>query len=256
MQLERRGNLFSDEVYRFTKAPDASSQVEGEDTLLSASCQMAKNDVIMVTHQPMGIGDFFGPSRLPTNTDITAIEGRVLNRGPTYIDVAFARGSLAAAFGISGGENEMSKLRVRLDRFFSNIPYTRMISCLSQLTNVESFQPLLQKDLVDEETMFAKIVMDPLLRDTILYSFNPDNFEDARIDEFAKRCSKPPLRNSAVLANQVLQYMQTNPHRLFPTYNQPQLNAVAAALTRRLTLLQGPPGTGKVGFEKKRYNFC
>mmetsp|Transcript_4613 Transcript_4613/g.6660 ORF Transcript_4613/g.6660 Transcript_4613/m.6660 type:complete len:991 (+) Transcript_4613:232-3204(+) len=247
MRLERRGNLFSDEVYRFTKAPDSSYTTEVERNLLPLSCQMAKNDVIMVTHQPKGTGDFFGPDRLPIDDDITKIEGRVLNRGPTYVDVAFSGGAIAATFGISEEEQrKTSKLRVRLDRFFSSIPYARMVSSLSQLTNVGSSETALEKDLQDEEALFAKIVMDPLLRDTILYSFNLNNYEeDTRINELAKRCSKPPLHNSAQMANQVLQYMTRNPHRLFPVYNQPQLNAIAAALTRRLTLLQGPPGTGK-----------
>ena len=52
--------------------------------------------------------------------------------------------------------------------------------------------------------------------------------------------------NSATLANQVLSYMQTNPHGIFAKFNGPQLTAIAAALTRRLTMVQGPPGTGKV----------
>jgi hypothetical protein len=37
-------------------------------------------------------------------------------------------------------------------------------------------------------------------------------------------------------------YIQTNPQQLFPTYNEPQLTAIRASLTRRMTMIQGPPG--------------
>jgi len=263
MQFQRRGNLFNDEVYRFTKAQDASSITmkssdPTEQQKLSSACQLAKNDVVMVTHQPKGSGDFFGFERLPIDTEITTIEGRVLNRGPTYVDIAFAGGAMAAVFGISAEEEQrISKLRVRLDRFFSDVSYTRMVSSLSQLTAIEPRDASTKKDTIEKEQLFSKIVMDPLLRDTILHSFVSSSpkaplsgkdaipFDDSRINDFARRCAKPPLPNSMAMANEVLEYMQSNPHRLFPVLNQPQLNVIAAALTRRLTLVQGPPGTGK-----------
>ena len=53
------------------------------------------------------------------------------------------------------------------------------------------------------------------------------------------------MPSSVKLANQVLSYIQNNPHNVFPTLNAPQLAAIGAALTRKLTLIQGPPGTGK-----------
>ena len=53
------------------------------------------------------------------------------------------------------------------------------------------------------------------------------------------------MPSSVKLANQVLAYIQNNPHNVFATMNAPQLAAIGAALTRKLTLIQGPPGTGK-----------
>lgn len=53
------------------------------------------------------------------------------------------------------------------------------------------------------------------------------------------------MPTSVKLANQVLTYMQKNPNQLFNPMNEPQLAAIGAALTRKLTMIQGPPGTGK-----------
>jgi len=264
MEFKRCGILFNDEVYRFTKAQDASSISKKSSDhpgyhKLPSACQLAKNDVVIITHQPNGSGDFFGAERLPIDEEITTIEGRVLNRGPTYVDIAFVGGAMVTIFGISAEEKQKaSKLRVRLDRFFSNVPYTRMVSGLNQLTGIERRHAFSPKDTDEKEHLFSKIAMDPLLRDIILHSFVPSSpelslsgngviaFDDKqKIYDFAKRCAKPPLRNSVAMTNEVLQYMQSNPHHLFPVWNQPQLNAIGAALTRRLTLLQGPPGTGK-----------
>lgn len=60
----------------------------------------------------------------------------------------------------------------------------------------------------------------------------------------AKQIAKPPLQDSTRLTNQVLGYLQSNPQKLFPQFNGPQISAIGAALTRRLTMIQGPPGTG------------
>ena len=59
----------------------------------------------------------------------------------------------------------------------------------------------------------------------------------------SRKIAQPPLPNSSQLANQVLGYLQSNPHNIFPQFNGPQLSAIGAALTRRLTMIQGPPGT-------------
>jgi hypothetical protein len=53
------------------------------------------------------------------------------------------------------------------------------------------------------------------------------------------------MPTSVKLANQALAYIQKNPHKVFNPMNGPQLSAIGAALTRKLTLIQGPPGTGK-----------
>ncbi len=64
----------------------------------------------------------------------------------------------------------------------------------------------------------------------------------------SRKIAQPPLPNSSQLANQVLGYLQSNPHNLFPQFNGPQLSAIGAALTRRLTMIQGPPGTYRLHF--------
>eukprot|EP00536_Pseudo-nitzschia_multiseries_P003962 jgi/Psemu1/186948/e_gw1.63.37.1 len=55
------------------------------------------------------------------------------------------------------------------------------------------------------------------------------------------------MPSSVKLANQVLNYVQANSgvDKAFKPLNAPQLAAIGAALTRKLTLIQGPPGTGK-----------
>ena len=51
--------------------------------------------------------------------------------------------------------------------------------------------------------------------------------------------SKPPMPTSTKLANEALRYIQQNPHGIFRPMNGPQLAAVGAALTRKLTMIQG-----------------
>jgi len=52
------------------------------------------------------------------------------------------------------------------------------------------------------------------------------------------------MANSPKLARQVLKHIQNNPNGIFRQFNAPQLAAIEAALTRRMTMIQGPPGTG------------
>lgn len=176
---ERRGNLFGDEVYRLSKAHDATtaydrSAAEGGDgddgsdgaeeegaggkprrgdhrnnnnkndnsdfrRYLPRNHKFGNNDVVMLTLQPGGSGDYFGPSTLPTGDGAVAVEARVLGTGPTYVDVAVPAGTFEASFGPApndaSGEGD-GRMRLRADRFVSNVPYQRMVAALSQLTAV------------------------------------------------------------------------------------------------------------------------
>lgn len=195
---ERRGNLYSDEVYRLVKANDATttfaeshaldslinkeddndsdnSNPKGKEKFLPPNHKFGSNNVIMLTLQSQGSGDFFTAESLPTNG--VAIEARVLNSGPTYIDVSVPNGSFEAAFGpapnnVGASGKGDSKMRLRADQFFSNIPYKRMVSALSQLTTIPDRQQQQQaansspqqKDGQSHEN----ICMDELLREVIL----------------------------------------------------------------------------------------
>ncbi len=170
---ERRGNIFSDEVYRLVKAFDATStysssslqsstdkngktigknvnpdiekksETPSNTSILPPNHKFSQNDVIMLTLQPGGTGDYFDRNTIPTNTDkAISVEARVLNTGPSYIDVAVPGGQFEAKFGPAPNNKSQSgkgnpKMRLRLDRFFSNIPYKRMVGALSQLTSVD-----------------------------------------------------------------------------------------------------------------------
>jgi hypothetical protein len=184
MLPERRGNLFGDEVYRLTKAPDAATSYprppfrddpSGDDAprespstgpasgkpdasrksdrfarasrYLPPNHKFSPNDVVAITLQPRGSGDFFGPSAIPAGDGAASVEARVLGLGPTYVDVALRAGTFEAALGPapndyhhrSAGANanaSAATLRVRADRFVSRVPYERMVAALCQTTNV------------------------------------------------------------------------------------------------------------------------
>ena len=53
------------------------------------------------------------------------------------------------------------------------------------------------------------------------------------------------MQQSTKWCNEYLAYLQSNHNRAFPQFNGPQLSAIGAALTRKLTMIHGPPGTGK-----------
>jgi hypothetical protein len=135
--------------------------------------KFSANDVIMITLQPQGSGDFFNVMSLPTNG--LSIEARVLNSGPTYIDIAVPNGSFEAAFGPAPnnyqGPKGDSKMRLRADQFFSNIPYQRMVTALAQLTAIpdrkdaSTISPDGDNDVKDTH---QRISMDELLREVIL----------------------------------------------------------------------------------------
>lgn len=298
---ERRGNIFSDEVYRLTKAKDATtvntysnnnnvtdsgSQYSNNDNQyfdLPSSHQFTSNDVIMLTLQPAGSGDFFGSHTLPTNSDSINVEARVLNTGPHYIDIACAGGVFESAFGSStssdDNSNKNNSLRLRADRFFSDIPYKRMVSAIGEITSVTQNKQVTPKQNIQSQQQEQKdgsntknsdshknknkskgykqtseIHMDPLFRDLFTSTFSFASTSDAettqedeyKLSELSKLIAKPPHPNSNKLANQVIDFMTVmNPDNSFPPYNGPQVSAIKAALTRRFTMIQGPPGTGK-----------
>jgi AAA domain len=269
---ERRGNLFSDEVYRLVKASDATSvytPVDLEDRAstvpyMPPNSKFSNNDVVLLTLQPQGSGDWFDPNALPISTTATSMEARVIATGPTYVDIAMAGGAFEAAFGPAPNNYGPSgpgdtKMRLRADRFFSDVPYTRMVAALSMITavpdrNKDSWEELQGVDNSDEKgNGRSKICMDELLKETIISSHaftDPSSALFHDLDAFDlqsinKLVSKPPMPNSVKLANQALAYIQKNPHNIFNPMNGPQLAAIGAALTRKLTMIQGPPGSGK-----------
>ena len=184
---ERRGNLFSDEVYRLTKAKDATVSyrrgTDDEDSstakkyCLPPNHKFSKNDVILLTEQQQGSGDFFDPSMLPTNGVASHVEARVIATGPTYVDVALSGGAFSTAFGPpqeNSGQPD-SSLRLRADRFFSNIPYTRMVAGITQLTAIPERKKApsidgLQKDEIGPSTSgpYDNICMDEVLKEAII----------------------------------------------------------------------------------------
>ena len=262
----RRGNLFSDEVYRLVKARDATTNVDNIEgpQVLPPNNKFSKNDVILLTVQPLGSGDFFNPQHLPTSNSASSIEARVINRGPTYIDVAVNAGIFESIFGPApnnAGESGKgdSKMRLRADRFFSSIPYDRMVEAVTRISSIPERETQPSSEGMKQDTKEKKsdsnISMDDLLRELIISSYaftDPTSpmFHDVdSVDllSFEKRLARPPMPSSTKLANQVLSYVQANTgvNKAFKPLNASQFAAINAALTRRLTLIQGPPGTGK-----------
>lgn len=311
MYVERRGNLFSDEVYRLIKAFDATTSYNRDvdsnnnnnnknvPNYLPSSHKFSNNDVILLTLQPTGSGDFFYvPSAIlsassssddDTNERIdnesssflqkptVSIEARVLNVGPTYIDIVTTPGIFERSFGVAS--NDMSGLgdksmRFRTDLFFSEVPYQRMVTALTQLTTVipKNIEVMKQsKDVVknnnnnnvkkqnsveynneksnnlDDNNSNKVNCMDGIFREVILSTFaltdlNSPLYNEpsiCNIDDISKQIARPPMGPlSQKLTYEVLQYIRANPHSLFRRYNSPQLLAIEAALTRRLTLIQ------------------
>lgn len=252
MQAERRGNLFSDEVYRLVKAPDATtvyprsvlddshdhSSGSSRIRYLPHNHKFTNNDVILLTVQPAGAGDLFSPNSLPVSESAVTLEARVLAIGPTYIDIAVKPGLLVATLG-----EELNKIRLRADRFFSNIPYQRMVEALGALTALPDKKLSVDKTYGDDKTSPVQIHTDELLREAILQTFQSVDTDYAQ--SLASRLSKPPMATSHQLASQVLKFVKSNSNGVFRPFNAPQLAAINAALTRRLTMIHGPPGSGK-----------
>mmetsp|Transcript_9306 Transcript_9306/g.13207 ORF Transcript_9306/g.13207 Transcript_9306/m.13207 type:complete len:948 (-) Transcript_9306:14-2857(-) len=295
MYPQRRGNIFTEEVYRLVKANDATTNIftsdDSSDTtknrILPPQHKFSQNDVVMLTLQPNGSGDFFGTSSQPTNRDAISIEVRVLNVGPTYVDIACLRGTFERAFGLApndygnaknidgthnNGPRGNKNMRLRADRFFSNVPYERMVNALGQIASPPSKKQgslnnnikIGKLDTASNTTSINNgtsrtrnkpphISLDETIRQAIVttYGFHDPAsavYQDAdscNLSELSKLLARPPFPDSTKNANQVLTYMQSNPDGIFPEFNGPQLSTIGAALTRRLTMIQGPPGTGK-----------
>lgn len=294
MYPERRGNLFSDEIYRLVKAKDATTSVVSDNVdtgstngLLPPNSKFSNNDVIMVTVQPLGSGDFFDPQNLPTSSSAVTAEARVVATGPTYIDIAMPAGSFEANFGPAPNNQGPSGkgdpfLRLRVDRFFSNVPYNRMVEALTRISSIPEREAEPKPDAVDSlhvdtsrdegnskkksksndasnsksndnsSSPHSRICMDDVLREAIIstHAFTDPSTplfhepDACDLQTLSRQLSQPPMQSSVKLANQVLTYVQSNP-RVFKSLNGPQLAAIGAALTRKMTLIQGPPGTGK-----------
>lgn len=287
MEASRRGNLFADEVYRLVKSPDATTvypvagthQKQQPHHNEKKSClpnhhKFRPNDVILLTLQPNGSGDYFDATTTsPLSEEAVQLEARVLNVGPTYVDIATQAGKFASTLGPApnqdigrggggGGSRHQSTQRLRVDRFFSNIPYQRMVTALKQLSQIpdRSAEKAIQDDGggddADDESPsnpLSRIRMDAVLSNVILstHAFSDPESPLLRdpgvcdIDEMARHIARPPMPSSAKLAQQAMRHMLAHP-KIFGQLNGPQLAAVEAALTRRLTLVQGPPGTGKL----------
>ena len=207
MYPERRGNIFSDEVYRLTKATDAttsyprnnidqkvSAQTKTDSNLrfLPPNHKFSSNDVIVLTLQPTGSGDFFSANTVPTSEAAITAQARVLNMGPTYLDVAISAGNFEAAFGPapndrSSDDDKVNRnCRLRVDRFFSDVPYQRMVAALGALTSIPDRSSAKPKAvLADNSTScitqsaspHSNILMDEVLREMILQTsayINPE----------------------------------------------------------------------------------
>jgi hypothetical protein len=130
---------------------------------------------MVLTLQPRGSGDFFGTSSLPTNSASVSVEARVLNTGPAYLDIALPGGAFEATFGpapndVSGKGDR--RMRLRADLFFSNIPYTRMVDALSQLTSIpDRKKKQLEGPTQTDSNAHDNICMDEALRDAILSTY-------------------------------------------------------------------------------------
>ena len=58
-----------------------------------------RNDVVVLTLQPRGTGNFFGLLFLSMAGGTVTAEARVLGAGPAYVDVTIPPGRYASSFG-------------------------------------------------------------------------------------------------------------------------------------------------------------
>jgi hypothetical protein len=160
-------------------------------------------------------------------------------------------------------------MRLRADRFFSDVSYQRMVAALTQITTIPNQGVTGKKttNTIPTATGIDKnepknnnnnnnmILMDQVLREAILstHAFTDIHsplYRDPEVcdlEQLSNKLAKPPMANSHKLAKEVVKYMymKSNKGGIFPNFNAPQLAATEAALTRRMTMIQGPPGSGK-----------
>jgi hypothetical protein len=136
-------------------------------SVLPPNHRFSQNDVIMLTLQPGGTGDFFDRNTMPTSTDVAiSIEARVLNTGPSYIDIAIPSGKFEQKFGPAPNNKSDSgkgdpRMRLRADRYFSNVPYNRMVGALSQLTSIDKNENGAFDDLIRQAILKSFGLNDP-----------------------------------------------------------------------------------------------
>jgi hypothetical protein len=109
------------------------------------------------------------------------------------VDIAMTGGAFEAAFGPApndGSGNGNRKLRLRVDRFFSNIPYQRMVSALSQMSSIPESKKRPESEGIHQpgkdnsasassssssssssSNQYANICMDEIFRETIISTF-------------------------------------------------------------------------------------
>lgn len=288
---DRRGNLFGDEIYRLSKALDSTTNLElspssSQPQLLPPNNKFSTNDVVLLTWQPLGSGDIFDARNLPTSGTAISTEARVVATGPTYVDLALPAGMMEATFGgtslVDDGISDLAALRLRVDRFFSDVPYRRMVEAVTCMSTIPNRRSTPKSGLQGEDQQLASaaarskrqqrshntnerqqveaavpahanICMDDMLREAIIstHSFSDPasslfhDMDACDLQSLGRLLAKPPMPTSVKLANEVLTYVQANSNTIFKPLNAPQLAAVGAALTRKLSLIQGPPGTGK-----------
>lgn len=205
---------------------------------LSKQAKFSKNDIAVLTRtEPL---NNYWMTPLDENAD--KVECVVTNAGPYYVDVLVKAGLMKGTFG--EGE-ERQKNIYRLDRFFSDVTHARMCDAVASLTSL---------DRRYEGDNSGKPDPHEEIRDVILQSFAALDVEASeslrassteKLRALSKRISKAPNKyNQADIAAAYREAIDSR--KGCPDgFNNSQITAIAASLTRSLTNIIGPPGTGK-----------
>jgi hypothetical protein len=169
MMLAHRGRLYTDHVYRLTKAAakynKTTTKPDNNGRLLHHTFR--NNDILLLTKQPHGVGDIYGARPLKDTTSTGLLEARILNQGPTYIDIVLPE--LLAETDESSSSSSSSNTVYRVDQFISPVPYQRMVNALSQLTAVVS--PAGTTGNNNNATSISAIRMDNVIREAIVSTY-------------------------------------------------------------------------------------